>query len=237
MLHSVLRNRRVLTLIALTVVCAATLAGEPRRDDYIVRAIQFLHVLFPALKGTQAVIWDRRFLERQPNPDVINRFEIQLGFSRQQESPLGADFAFDDDTHDMRSVMMLGTLVLGREHRLEEEVDQHPEWSEQQIVARLKAAGAKFGPDDREAFRRSLPLQQLEPLVGRLEVMDYSFSIRTDSDQPVAGIGWSVHAKCYSTDGKFETDSILLFEPFEGTLWSFSPAPGLPRRRPVGVKQ
>ena len=236
MSHWVL-NKRILALFALTAWCAPTLAGEPRPDDYIVRAIQFLHVLFPAMARTRAVIIDEHDSERQPNPDVINRFEIQLGFSRQQESPIAGDFAFDNDTHDMRSVMILGPLVHGRVEKLEAEVNEHPEWSEEQIGMRLKAAGAKFGPDDREAFRRSLPLKQLEPLTGRLEVTDYFFTVRDDSvggDPPSANIGWIVHAKCYSTDGKFWTGGMLLFEPFEGTLWSFSQTSP---RMPVGTKQ
>lgn len=229
-------NKRILTLLGLAALCAPTLAGQPRRDDYLVRAIQFLKVLFPAMERTQAVIWDKRDPDRRPYPDVFNRFEVQLAFSRLPESAIVGDFAFDTDTHDMRSVMIRGTSVLGRQEKLEEEIDQHPEWSEQQIVARLKAAGAKFGPDDREAFRRSLPLQQLEPLTGRLEVTDYFFHVRAGLGGPdsPAALGWNVYAKCYSTDGKYETDTILLFESFEGTLWSFSPAPGLPPRRLVG---
>ena len=217
-------NRRILTATALFVSCASALYGAPRPEDYVARAMQFLRSFFPALGGTEAVIFDRRNLERQLYPDTINPFAIRLT-DRNSPDPLWAYFTFDFERHELRDVSISGPFVRGRVEKFEEEVDEHPEWSEDQIVARLKAAGAKFGPNDREEFLHTLPLKKLEPLIGQLEITGDVFSVRSASvggDQPVAAIAWTVTAKWHSADGKFEGDRILLFEPFEGYLWSFS---------------
>jgi hypothetical protein len=217
-------NRRILTAAVLFALCGPVLAGAPRPDDYVARAMEFLRSLFPAMGGTDAIISDQRALGRELYPDAINPLSIKLTH-RSGPDPLGAYFTFDFKTHDLRDVLISGPVVTDRVRKFEQEVDGHPEWSEDQILARLKAAGAKFGPNDREEFLRTLPLKKLEPLVGHLEVTGDVFSVRSasiDGDPPVAAIAWTVTAKWHSADGKLEGDRILLFEPFEGTLWSYS---------------
>ena len=222
-LHSV-PNRRIPTVAILGVLCASALDAAPRPDEYVARAIEFLRILFPAMGGTDVIIFDQRPLERQLYPDAINPFSITLT-THKGPDPLGAYFTFDFKTNDLKDAMILGPFVRDRVENLMKEVDEHPEWSDAQIVARLKAAGARFGPNDREEFLRSLPLKKLEPLVGQLEVIGDVFSVRSASvggDQPVAAIGWTVGAKWHSADGKFEGNRILQFEPFEGALTSYS---------------
>ena len=223
MSHSVL-SRRIVAAAILFASCASALGGAPRPDDYVARAMQFLRSLFPDLRGTDAIVSDQRPLQRQSYPDIINPFEIKLTY-RSGADPLGAYFTFDFATHDLRSVLISGPFVSSRVQKLEKEVDEHPEWSEQQIVEKLKSAGAKFGPNDREELLRALPLKELEPLTGRLEVTGDVFNVRSASvggDQPVAAIAWTVTAKWHSADGKLEGNCVLLFEPFEGALWSYS---------------
>jgi hypothetical protein len=179
------------------------------------------------------MIFDDGYLGRTSYPDVINPFDIQLSSS--QGTPLSASFRFDFVTHDLRNLLISGPFVDDRVYKISKEVDEHAEWSDDEVAARLKAAGAKFGPDDREAFLRALPLKKLEPVTGPLELVDAGFIGRNRvGDEPVTNLGWIVSAKLYSADGKYETDTILLFEPFEGALWSYrirSPW------RPVGSKR
>jgi hypothetical protein len=194
--------------------------------------MQLLRSLFPALGGTRAQIFDEESLGRQFYPDVINPFTIQL--SRGQDTALWAWFRFDFRTHDLRNVRISGPFVHDRLDKFEKEVNEHPEWSDEEVVSRVKAAGAKFGPHDQEEFLRALPLKKLEPITGRLEVVDSDFSVRNRAgQQPVAAIGWIVKAKCYSEDGKFEWDTVLLFEPFEGALRDYSISSA---RRPTPAK-
>lgn len=235
MSNSVLPNKRILAVTALLALCAPALTPATRPDDYVARAMQLLRSLFPALGGTDSVIFDHRSLDRQLYPNVINPFTIKLSGS--PDSPLWARFTFDFETHDLRDVSISGPFVHDRMDKLKEEVDEHPEWSDEEVVARLKAAGAKFGPDDQEAFLRALPLKKLEPITGRLEVVLAGLNIRSDPfdhRKPEALLSWVVHAKCHSADGRYEADSILLFEPFEGALWSFSISSP---RRPTSANQ
>lgn len=217
-------------------MCALGLDGAPRPDDYVARAMELLRILFPVMGGTDVVISDQRPLGRQVYPDAINPFSITLT-NHKGLNPLGAYFTFDFKTQDLRDVLISGPFVTDRVRKFEKEVDEHPDWSEEQIVARLKTAGAKFGPDNRDQFLRALPLKELEPVTGRLEVTGDVFSVRSASiggDPPVAAIGWTVTATWHRADGKFEGDCILLFEPFEGALWSYSMS-SLPR--PTGSKR
>ena len=214
--------RRRLPLIALFALCAVALADAPRPDDHIARALQLLRSLFPALGGTKAVIFDEATLGTQVNPDVMNLFSIKL-IGSQDPAPLAALFRFDIKTHDLRDVEISGPFIDDRIDKMEKEVNEHPDWSDEEVVARLKAAGARFGPDDRDAFLRGIPLKQLEPTIGTLEVVDADiFPLRNEfADQPTATLRWIVDAKWHSADGKYEADARLAFEPFEGALQSF----------------
>lgn len=229
------RNRRILAISTLLALGAPALAGAPKPDNYVERALQLLRSLFPALGGAKAVIFDEATLGTQVNPDVMNLFSIKL-IGSQDPAPLGALFRFDVKTHDLRDVVISGPFIDDRIDKMEKEVNEHPEWSDEEVVARLKAAGARFGPDDRDAFLRAIPLKQLEPVIGTLELGHADiFPLRNEfADQPTATLRWIVDAKWHSADGKYEADTRLSFEPFEGALQSFSM---ISLRRPAPPKQ
>jgi hypothetical protein len=183
-------RRRILLISALFACCVPAVTGATGPDDYTARAKQFLRTLYPGLPRVRAVIYDETDLGGRPaNPDVITPLVIQLYPSPHQAVVVGqpppsqdivlaARFDFDLETHDLRRVWVSGPFVDGRQEKLMKEVDAHPEWSDEQVVKALKAAGARFGPDDREAFLRALPLKELEPFTGRLEVRSVYFNLR-----------------------------------------------------------
>jgi hypothetical protein len=89
---------------------------------------------------------------------------------------LGALFGFDKNAVLWEFHAQSAQLLSG--HRNEEIcrlVDAHQNWTDQQVVAALKAAGAKFGPDDREALLKILPIDALESFIGRLRVESSMF--------------------------------------------------------------
>jgi hypothetical protein len=210
-------RRRTLLISALFACCVLEVTGATAPDDYTARAKQFLRTLYPGLPRVRAMIDDETDLGGRPAyPNVITPFVISLYPSPHQavvvgqpppsqDMVLAALFDFDLETHDLRRVRVWGPFVTGRQEELVKEVDAHQEWSDEQVVKALKAAGAKFGPDDREAFLRALPLKELEPFTGRLEVRSVRFNLRLVLDaEKSALLAWRVEATWHSPDGRLE---------------------------------
>jgi hypothetical protein len=212
-------------------------ADEARPDDYVTRAMQLLRALYPGLHGVHAIIFDETdFLNRSPqHPDAINPLAISLCKShvepwdppKASDPVLGARFTFDSRTNLLRLLWISGPVVNGRLNNLILDLNHHPDWSDTQVVKALKDAGAKYGPDDREAFLRSLPLKTLEPFTGHLDVVSADFGVRLpaslDEEESGFDLTWAVEAKWRSRDGHLEADYFLLFEPFDGALMNLSP--------------
>jgi hypothetical protein len=103
-------------------------------------------------------------------------------------------------------------------------VQSHPKWSDAQAVNALKKAGARFGPDEKEAFINSLPLDKAEPFLGRLKITSVEFA-HLGSDRigsfAAAALDWNVQAESHFPDGT-DTTYFFSFEPFEGKLIDLS---------------
>ena len=52
-----------------------------------------------------------------------------------------------------------------------------------ELIAALKRAGAEYGPDDKEAFVKSLPIRRLETFLGKLEVISVEFDPFAEGDR------------------------------------------------------
>jgi hypothetical protein len=109
------------------------------------------------------------------------------------------------------------------EHELEDVrrlVGSHSEWSDAQIGNALKQAGARFGPDDKEAFVDSLPLNKAERFLGKLKIasVEFTYPKRQPSGRmPVPALIWTVQADAVLPDGTHPQYSFD-FEPFGGKL-------------------
>jgi hypothetical protein len=167
-------------------------------------------------------------------PDAVNPLEIHLyeaytkpwnpTYSEHPDPTLTSRFQFDTERKDLIRLSVWGPFLTSRLDKLKKEVDKHPDWPDARVVEALKSAGAKFGPDDRAEFVRTLPLKELEPLTGRLEVVSAEFRVRftpAEGNRPGSDLRWSVEAKWHSPDGRHEADCLLILEPFEGALMDF----------------
>jgi len=237
-----LRTRRVLALAALCLFSAAASTGATSPDDYVARALQLLRSLYPGLKstyprGVHVEIEDGQdlFNRSLDHPDVVYPSEIHLyasnvnpwdpQYSEHPEPALAARFDFLGEGRGLKLLWASGPFVTGRRDKLREELDRHPEWPDARVVKALKAVGAKFGPDDKAEFLRALPLKELEPCTGRLEVLSAEFRVRlatVEREKPKADLTWRVLAKAYSPDGQYETNCSLTFEPFGGALMQYN---------------
>jgi hypothetical protein len=106
-------------------------------------------------------------------------------------------------------------------------VESHPEWSDEHAISALKQAGARFGPDDKDAFLRTLPLDKMERFLGHLKVTSVEFSHLQSGVEHYRTLGrldWSVHVEAQFSDGT-SSDYQLVFEPFQGKLTMLSREP------------
>jgi hypothetical protein len=130
---------------------------------------------------------------------------------------LGGDLSFFRDGRLMRYGAGGWFLNEGRNDAFSAFIDRHPKWSQRQLAVALKNAGARFGPENRTAFLRRIPLRELERFLGKnlkLERVWFSFN------EPGSGRGrsaWAVHLLGTGPAGK-PSNYFLVFEPFDGRL-------------------
>jgi len=89
-----------------------------------------------------------------------------------------------------------------------------------QVAKILKQAGAKFGPEDKEAFLASVPLRGLQPFLGSLTLKSAEFQRHAEQvDGTVIELRWFVKVEAKTLDAQ-TYDYTLVFEPFAGKLVS-----------------
>lgn len=97
-------------------------------------------------------------------------------------------------------------------------VESHPEWSELQAFEALKAAGAHYGPGDKEELLKKNQLEKLERFLGHFSVKSGEFhGLGELHEGNFAELYWSVDLEVNSPNGGQSSYS-LIFEPFEGKL-------------------
>lgn len=228
MLNSV---RQLTVLIASWAVCAQALPVDAKPDDYVLRAKQFLLTQYPSLdRNLRAVITDGN---RLGEPGVMSNFTMELYDLQPKDNPhtcwcsapaLSARFVFDWQTEnkELISISAAGPILNGRSDRFVEEMIKHPGWSDTQVITGMNEAGAKFTPDHKGEFLRAVPVENLKPFVGELEVVSATFYLRERDEEgrrSKVNPYWLVQAKWHGPDGH-ERQCRLLFEPFEGRLTS-----------------
>jgi hypothetical protein len=109
---------------------------------------------------------------------------------------------------------MGGPFLTCRLDRLLEVVKKHPDWTDARILIELRSSGAKFGPDRKEEFVRLLPIANLKPFVGEIEVRSVEFQVRE--------LTWLVRLTWHDREGHVDRGPFLVFEPFDGKLIQFN---------------
>jgi len=232
---------RVLWGGILWIACAHAAPPETRPDDYVVRAKQLLLRLYPGLDGNlHAAFTDMSRLRDAgaPGSAGMNSSFVELhdldpkpGKSSAcwcSDPALHAYIVFQWQTHEKELFIFSagGRVVDGRTNAFTEAMRGNPEWSDEQVLVALNAAGARFGPDIKAEFLRAVPVDELKPFAGRLEVVSAEFSLRGNDleNRPVVRPYWYVRANWLSPTGRKERRS-LTFEAFDGRLMSIQTPP------------
>ena len=140
----------------------------------------FLAFFYPDVmkKGNQLVVGISHPAD-SPWQEIHGIYFKVIPFSPNEPNPL--------DDHETKFTPLSGTFWLGpkpqydriiqltisseapRDHELasvRHSVESHPEWSSEQCIQALKAAGARFGPAQKEEFLKATRLDQAERFLG-----------------------------------------------------------------------
>ncbi len=88
----------------------------------------------------------------------------------------------------------------------------HPDWTQDQVVAALASAGAKYGPDKKNEFMATIPLKSLERVFGPMRLKDVTSIAPVPMTWPAY---WQVRTVLLREP---KTRLVMYFEPFEGRL-------------------
>lgn len=148
-----------------------------------------------------------------PNPDC------QPGPIRYKQA-LSVHFQFDPQGTLLEfHVLSPGVRQLDQRNKFTEFVLSHGDSTEAELVAALKNAGAKYGPNDKQQFIKDLPIQKLERFLGKLQATSVAFlPLRKDRANADMWPFWQVKAKAETDNGELIYE--LTFEQFQGELVS-----------------
>ncbi len=131
---------------------------------------------------------------------------------------VAAFFGFDKEGHLMTFASEGSAVGKGEAYDgVKQLVGFHPEWTEAQDIAALLKAGATYGPDEKAALFKTIPLEKLQKLLGKITITSAEFETVTDDDQRFPLLHWSVNADIEFADGT-QRSYKLIFEPFNGAL-------------------
>lgn len=196
--------------------CLARAADHCGSVQRIVAALSLSRALYPGLRGTElrVTISDgylarpagatdgrafRLFFEK---PTASGKDNSNLDQSSTNHPGSGAE---DEDIdlnniqfdffalHPLNNDIMcppVGLMVLTHDDRIdaaEELALQHPQWSDDELVSALKKQGLRFGPHDKAALMKILPLKQIQAYYGPLRIKEVSFSLLNEEQRKVVG--------------------------------------------------
>jgi hypothetical protein len=134
-----------------------------------------------------------------------------------------------------------GGSITGRDRweEFRKVADTHPEWTDEQAIAALKAAGARYyGPDQKDAFLKQVPLAALSTYIGKFELKSTEFVVyQEEGEHPRYDMSWILDLETLPAPTKRQVYT-LFFEPFRGKLYLLStmgPEPIKPANGPAAT--
>ncbi len=218
------------------------------RLNHLAAARALLSALYPELSGKDLTLsYSGSFSfdgspDPQPNmlditvsPFPANHHPIIAGVIRQDPSQtaaparteLGAFVWFGRGGYVYRFAAKSDKILnTSKNEALRKLIDSHPEWPDTRIAEELRAAGAKFGPDEKEQVLKTLPLARLQPILGKLRVESARFDAKVEaaSANTMAILDWDIAVVGVMPDGE-QVSYSLSVEPFEGGIVQITQLP------------
>ena len=185
--------------------------------ERIVSALNLSRLLYPTLKDRELrVTISDGYLAGPPGGTDGRAFRLLFekatsasGEKNQQEEESGAqtsDKSDNEDSLDLNNIQFnffsLPTLsndrtcppvslqILSTNNQIqsaEKLAIEHPEWSDEELVSALKHRGMRFGPRDKTALMKNIPLEELKTYYGPLQIEQVRFSLLNDEQRKVVG--------------------------------------------------
>jgi hypothetical protein len=194
-----MRLRATLAIGLISLLFPMCSASQEKHDRFlqspITRAQAMLRALYPQLAGKSYQMSVTTFGSFDIPWTLMPPFDVEIGHSEigrieitglgksspvtERHPVLIASFQFGADNILDNVYFRSPELTLNlKNDQLRKLVDSHQEWSDQEVAAALKNAGAKFGPNEREQVLKALPLSVLEPFIGLMEIDSAEFRMR-----------------------------------------------------------
>jgi hypothetical protein len=132
---------------------------------------------------------------------------------------VSAGFWFDTNGRLVR-FSAVGDLVVkdSQNKKVREVVDAHPDWSDGEIAKELKAAGAKFGPSDKEALLSAMDVDAFASFLGKTSITSTHFNFRDpETANRMAMLNWVVELVVSDPSGS-PIRYFMSVEPFAGKI-------------------
>jgi hypothetical protein len=216
---------------------SAQAQGGPRGEFAKVEvAREFVRALFPETTAKDYVIDVTASTQIDSDWNYLSDFDVSVGpgDSRAADSnPPGRAYWKKPEVLGALFRFRVGDPFIGdvyiQFHPLESklalvlaQVNAHQGWSDSEVAAALRRAGARFGPNDGDALRNAVPIDALEPFIGKLEINSSEFFLRHEQKpRSLAELYWEVDGGSVLPNGR-QARWTLILEPFEGRLQSLT---------------
>jgi hypothetical protein len=129
---------------------------------------------------------DKEKANSDPSPTNDREFGTEA-----EDVPLSIQFRFDTAAAKNDAMCApVALMILSDNDRLqsaEELAIQHPKWSDDDLISALKGRGLEFGPQDKAALMKHLPLRQLRSYYGPLRIREVKFILLNDEQRKLLG--------------------------------------------------
>ncbi|HEY7287767.1 MAG TPA: hypothetical protein VH497_20100 [Vicinamibacterales bacterium] len=218
----------VVTCLVLLMSGPAVLA-QPKPAWRLDFARNLLEAAFPELVGSETktlITLDAPFNYEwlEPYRIHIRVFAPQRSLARDDSNDsrdwyVNANFFFN--RFQLDHAQFDGERVKSRAmEELTSQLQQHPEWTDSQMAVALDEAGAKYGPNHREAFLKDLRLERFSGALGRISSEEVRFVWRLGNADlgadDILSPGWMIKGRVADSSQQHRCIGMWL-EPIGGS--------------------
>lgn len=156
--------------------------------------------------------------DKRQSPDVRMTQPCGPAFSGQAAAFFAGDFTTGSSQYPIYRFAAGGELVGAELRAVQQDIQSHPNWTQEEILAHLRTKRPRFGPDSRDALIKSIPTEAIRQFTGcRLQPKDSLFMpANPKAAEGDWGLTWRVPGQ--HVEGRREVPCLAYFEPFEGKL-------------------
>lgn len=224
--------------VFILLICLSAVAQETPQDqfDKVTTAQGFLRALYPETRDKNYIMNIAASTQFDHNWTFLSDLDVWIGPSDRRSGDtnppghaywkkpevLSAFFQFRTSDQFIDEVNIRFLPLESKLKAVRAQVNAHQQWSDQQVSTVLKKAGAAFGPNGEDALRKAVPIEALEPFIGKLHIESAEFFLRhKQSPRSLAELYWEVDGTSILPNGR-EVRWSLILEPFTGRLQSLS---------------